>query len=66
MATNNNNKVLNVPNLRFPGFEGEWKKCKLGQIAAIAKGNGIQKNSCQFKVLHVFYMGNYILNINLR
>lgn len=43
MATNNKNKVLNVPNLRFPGFEGEWKKCKLGQIADIAKGNGISK-----------------------
>lgn len=25
MATDNNNKVLNVPNLRFPEFSGEWK-----------------------------------------
>lgn len=24
MATDNNNKVLNVPNLRFPEFSGEW------------------------------------------
>ena len=23
----------NVPHLRFPEFEGEWKKCKLGDIA---------------------------------
>lgn len=29
--------------MRFKGFEGEWKKCKLGQIADIAKGNGISK-----------------------
>ena len=27
---NNNNKVLNVPALRFPEFTGEWKKIRLG------------------------------------
>ena len=27
---NQGRKVLNVPNLRFPEFEGEWEKCKLG------------------------------------
>ena len=26
MATENNNKTLNVPNLRFPEFRGEWEK----------------------------------------
>ena len=25
-------KVLNVPNLRFPEFQGEWEKCILGDI----------------------------------
>ena len=33
MATNNNNKALNVPHLRFPEFTGEWEKCKFGDIA---------------------------------
>ena len=32
MATENNNKTLNVPNLRFPEFSGEWEKCTLGDI----------------------------------
>jgi type I restriction enzyme S subunit len=32
MANNNKNKILNVPNLRFPEFTGEWKKCTLGEI----------------------------------
>ena len=27
---NNKHKKLNVPNLRFPEFQGEWEKCKLG------------------------------------
>ena len=33
MANNNENKILNVPHLRFPEFSGEWKKCKFGDIA---------------------------------
>ena len=34
----------NVPHLRFPEFEGEWEKCKLGDIAALTKGSGISKD----------------------
>ena len=30
MAENKDKKVLNVPNLRFPEFEGEWEKERLG------------------------------------
>ena len=30
---NNEHKKLNVPNLRFPEFQGEWKKTKFGDIA---------------------------------
>ena len=32
MANNNNTKNLNVPNLRFPEFKGEWKTAILGDI----------------------------------
>ena len=31
MANNNDNKILNVPPLRFPEFSGEWKKVRLGE-----------------------------------
>ena len=31
--TNKKLKVGNVPNLRFPGFKGEWEMKKLGEIA---------------------------------
>lgn len=31
-------KVGNVPNLRFPRFEGEWKVKKLGEIGEIVNG----------------------------
>ena len=43
MATNNNNKALNVPHLRFPEFTGEWKETTLDKIAEITKGSGISK-----------------------
>ena len=31
MANNNNTKTLNVPNLRFPEFKGEWEETTLGK-----------------------------------
>ena len=38
MATENNNKILNVPNLRFPEFSGEWECKKLGDIGTTLIG----------------------------
>ena len=35
---NNKHKKLNVPNLRFPEFKGEWKKTTIGKIATIKNG----------------------------
>ena len=43
MANNNENKVLNVPPLRFPEFTEEWKAEQLDNIATLSKGIGISK-----------------------
>ena len=43
MATNNNDKTLNVPHLRFPEFSGEWEEEQLDSIATLSKGIGISK-----------------------
>ena len=42
MATDKQNKVLNVPPLRFPEFHDEWKRYKLGDISerVTRKNNG--------------------------
>ena len=37
MAENKEKKVLNVPNLRFPEFEGEWDETKLKEISKFSK-----------------------------
>lgn len=39
MATNNNNKALNVPPLRFPEFNGEWEKCTIKDYGEVVTGN---------------------------
>ena len=41
---NNKHKKLNVPNLRFPEFEGEWEEERLSDIADLYKGTGISKD----------------------
>ena len=35
----------NVPNLRFPEFQGEWEKCKLGNIANITGGYAFKSDT---------------------
>ena len=35
---NNKHNKLNVPNLRFPEFQGEWEKTTIGEIATIKNG----------------------------
>ena len=35
----NEQKTLNVPNLRFPEFEGEWKKCRFKDVVRLFRGS---------------------------
>ena len=44
MAMEKNNKTLNVPNLRFPEFCGEWERDTLQSVATLLKGTGISKD----------------------
>ena len=38
MADNNENKILNVPNLRFPEFSGEWVTKSINDLAVVIGG----------------------------
>ena len=43
----NEHKIFNVPNLRFPEFEGEWEICKLSDLCTFFSGgtpNSSNKN----------------------
>lgn len=39
MAADKQDKVLNVPTLRFPEFGGEWRSCKIGDYGEVITGN---------------------------
>ena len=44
----NEQKTLNVPNLRFPEFQGEWKECKLGDVAMVVGGGTPDTNNHKY------------------
>ena len=50
MAENKEKKVLNVPNLRFPEFEGEWQETRLKEISKFSKErlNSIELSCCNY------------------
>ena len=48
MATNNNNKTLNVPHLRFPEFTGEWKKCKVSELLDFYSTNSLSWEQLEY------------------
>ncbi|HDA4928826.1 TPA: restriction endonuclease subunit S [Staphylococcus aureus] len=51
-----NTQKKNVPELRFPGFEGEWEEKKLGEVATFAKGKlGAKKDVSQTGVPVILY-----------
>ena len=44
----NEHKKLNVPNLRFPEFQGEWEKTKIGDIAIVVGGGTPDTKTSQY------------------
>ena len=48
MANNNENKILNVPHLRFPEFSGEWKKCIIQDYGEVVTGNTPPTNNAEY------------------
>ena len=63
MANNNENKVLNVPHLRFPEFSGEWEKNNLSKFSSKItkknKSNFINNVLCNSANLGIIPQNNY-------
>ena len=59
---NNEHKKINVPNLRFPEFEGEWHLCKISNILSI--GNGRDYKHLAKGNIPVFGTGGYMTSVN--
>ena len=50
MAAEKNNKTLNVPNLRFPEFSGEWEKCKVSDLLDFYSTNSLAWEQLEYRV----------------
>ena len=54
MATENNNKNLNVPNLRFPEFSGEWDRIKVSDLLELYPTNSLSWEQLEYSQEGVF------------
>ena len=61
-AINNENKKLNVPNLRFPEFQGEWNLSKISDVLSI--GNGRDYKNLAKGDIPVFGTGGYMTSVS--
>lgn len=60
--SSSNGKKANVPKLRFPGFEEEWKQVKLGDVVTV--GNGMDYKKLEKGNIPVYGTGGYMLSVN--
>ena len=64
MANNNNTKNLNVPNLRFPEFKGEWEDKKLGDVATISSGGTPNRSKLEYWEGSIPWVSTSLINFN--
>ena len=48
MVENKDKKVLNVPNLRFKEFEGEWEKCMVSDLLDFYSTNSLSWDKLEY------------------
>lgn len=44
----NEHKIFNVPNLRFPEFEGEWENCKVSELLDFYSTNSLSWDKLEY------------------
>ena len=65
MATNNNNKALNVPHLRFPEFTGEWEKCKVSDLLDFYSTNSLSWEQLEYDTNTVMNLHYGLIHVGL-
>ncbi len=58
----NNNTQHNIPELRFPEFEGEWVEKKIGEVLKIGSGKDYKHLNCGD--IPVYGTGGYMTSVN--
>ena len=65
MANNNENKILNVPNLRFPEFSGEWEKCKVSELLDFYSTNSLCWEQLEYDTENISNLHYGLIHVGL-
>ena len=65
MATNNNDKTLNVPHLRFPEFTEEWGKCKVSDLLDIYSTNSLSWEQLEYDTNAIMNLHYGLIHVGL-
>ena len=55
---------LDVPNLRFPEFKGEWEDKKLGDVATISSGGTPNRSKLEYWEGSIPWVSTSLINFN--
>ena len=58
-------EIQNTPQLRFPGFEGEWKVDELGNNAKVTSGGTPSRNKKNFWNGNIPWITTSLINFNV-
>ena len=62
---NQGRKVLNVPNLRFPEFQGEWKKCKVSDLLDFYSTNSLSWDKLEYGTTNIQNLHYGLIHVGL-
>ena len=65
MADNNENKVLNVPHLRFPEFSEEWEICKVSELLDFYSTNSLSWEQLEYGTKAIMNLHYGIIHVGL-
>ena len=62
---NQGRKVLNVPNLRFPEFKGEWEKCKVSDLLDFYSTNSLSWDKLEYGTTNIQNLHYGLIHVGL-
>lgn len=65
MADNNENKVLNVPHLRFPEFSEEWEICKVSELLDFYSTNSLSWEQLEYGTKAIMNLHYGLIHVGL-
>ena len=62
---NNEHNKLNVPNLRFPEFQGEWEKCKVSDLLDFYSTNSLSWDKLEYGTTNIQNLHYGLIHVGL-